>query len=705
MSDRELSCSNTAGQFMDRGRMNQNGVVQPLLTDLYQITMAYAYWKSGKTDDHAVFDLFFRTNPFHGEFTIFAGLDECLKFLDSFHYSDSDIEYLKQTLPEGTENDFFDYLGNLTAKDVTLYAIDEGTVAFPRVPIIKIEGPLIIVQLLETTLLTLVNYASLMATNAARYRMVAGKHVNLLEFGLRRAQGPDGGLSASKYSYVGGFDGTSNVLAGKLFNIPVKGTHAHAYITSFSGIGELKTRLLKHKTTGVTGDLLELAVQYRQALSQLLDVSTEESSEGELAAMVSYAIAFPDGFMALVDTYDVKSKKPKNDKNIENLKLSATKTKPNNRLATPPSKSIDVQKNQRQQQQKNVYNTKLTNGISPALHPSQMNGNASSECNALKRSHTNGNSNHKSGINGLKTANTTSTQLSPSSSPSSLSSNFNIRNICKENNSQSCQSPSSSVLPKYVEKSYRSGLLNFSAVALALNDLGYRAVGVRIDSGDLAYLSCLARETFERVGEHFKVPWFSKLTIVASNDINEDTILSLNEQGHKIDCFGIGTHLVTCQRQPALGCVYKLVEINGQPRIKLSQDVEKVTMPGHKNAYRLYSADGHALIDLLQKVTEPPPVVGQKVLCRHPFQESKRAYVIPSHVESLYKIYWQNGKICQPLSSLEQVRERVQMSLKTLRNDHKRTLNPTPYKVSVSDNLYNFIHDLWLQNAPIGELS
>lgn len=557
MSDRELSCSNTAGQFMDRGCMNQNGVVQPLLTDLYQITMAYAYWKSGKTDDHAVFDLFFRSNPFHGEFTIFAGLDECMKFLDTFHYSESDIEYLRQTLPDSIENEFFQYLGNLTAKEVILYAIDEGTVAFPRVPIIKVEGPLIIAQLLETTLLTLVNYASLMATNAARYRMVAGKHVNLLEFGLRRAQGPDGGLSASKYAYIGGFDGTSNVLAGKLFNIPVKGTHAHAYITSFSSIGELKTRLLKHKTTGVTGDLLEHAVLHRQSLATVLDVSTEESSEGELAAMVSYAIAFPDGFMALVDTYDVK----------------------------------------------------------------------------------------------------------------------------------------------------RSGLLNFCAVALALNDLGYQAVGIRIDSGDLAYLSCLARETFERVAERFKIPWFNKLTIVASNDINEDTILSLNEQGHKIDCFGIGTHLVTCQRQPALGCVYKLVEINGQARIKLSQDVEKVTMPGHKNAYRLYSADGHALIDLLQKVSEPPPAVGHKVLCRHPFQESKRAYVIPTHVESLYKIYWQNGKICQQLPTLEQVRERVQVSLKTLRNDHKRTLNPTPYKVSVSDNLYNFIHDLWLQNAPIGELS
>ncbi|KAL9922901.1 nicotinate phosphoribosyltransferase isoform X7 [Glossina fuscipes] len=556
MGDRETRC-NAGGQFMDRGRMNQNGVVQPLLTDLYQITMAYAYWKSGKTDDHSVFDLFFRSNPFHGEFTIFAGLDECLRFLESFHYSESDIEYLRRTLPEGTENEFFDYLGDLTAKDVTLHAIDEGTVAFPRVPIIKVEGPLIIAQLLETTLLTLVNYASLMATNAARYRMVAGKHVNLLEFGLRRAQGPDGGLSASKYSYTGGFDGTSNVLAGKLFNIPVKGTHAHAYITSFSGIEELKARLLKHKLTGVTGDLLELAIKYRQKLSTVLNVSMEESSEGELAAMVSYAIAFPDGFMALVDTYDVK----------------------------------------------------------------------------------------------------------------------------------------------------RSGLLNFCAVALALNDLGYQAVGIRIDSGDLAYLSCLARETFERVAERFKVQWFNKLTIVASNDINEETILSLNEQGHKIDCFGIGTHLVTCQRQPALGCVYKLVEINGQPRIKLSQDVEKVTMPGHKNAYRLYSSDGHALIDLLQKVSETPPEVGQKVLCRHPFQESKRAYVIPSRVEPLYKIYWQNGKITQKLPTLELVREKVQKSLKTLRNDHKRTLNPTPYKVSVSDNLYNFIHDLWLQNAPIGELS
>ncbi|KAH8263328.1 hypothetical protein KR044_007368 [Drosophila immigrans] len=669
MNDREMSC-NSGGQFMDRGRMNQNGVVQPLLTDLYQITMAYAYWKSGKTDDQAVFDLFFRNNPFHGEFTIFAGLEECLKFLDSFHYSQSDIDYLRQTLPEGIENEFFEYLGNLTAHDVTLYAIDEGTVAFPRVPIIKIEGPLIIVQLLETTLLTLVNYASLMATNAARYRMVAGKHVKLLEFGLRRAQGPDGGLSASKYSYTGGFDGTSNVLAGKLFNIPVKGTHAHAYITSFSSVGELKTRLLKHKQTGVMEDLLEHAIKHRQLLSHVLDVSTEESSEGELAAMVSYAIAFPDGFMALVDTYDVKSRDTEQITQVPNDTKSRTSSQLTNGAPLTPPTTPSSATNGHQQQH------------SPPAAIAKLNG------------HTNGLSKTVA-----KTAETepSVTDLSATTTSTTASVITTINNTSTSNGT--------AYLPKYVEKSFRSGLLNFSAVALALNDLGYHALGIRIDSGDLAYLSCLAREAFEKVAERFKVPWFNKLTIVASNDINEDTILSLNEQGHKIDCFGIGTHLVTCQRQPALGCVYKLVEINGQARIKLSQDVEKVTMPGNKNAYRLYSADGHALIDLLQKDSELPPAVGQKVLCRHPFQESKRAYVIPSHVESLYKIYWQSGKICQMLPTLEQVREKVQISLKTLRNDHKRTLNPTPYKVAVSDNLYNFIHDLWLQNAPIGELS
>ncbi|XP_047529168.1 nicotinate phosphoribosyltransferase isoform X1 [Vanessa atalanta] len=590
-----------------REMARQNGIVQPLLTDLYQITMAYAYWKSGKVNDTAVFDLFFRTNPFQGEFTIFAGLEECLKFLENFHYSDSDIEYLKQTLPATIEHEFYDYLKDLTCKDIKLSAIEEGSVVFPRVPLLRVEGPLIIAQLLETTLLTLVNFASLMATNAARYRMVAGKHVSLLEFGLRRAQGPDGGLSASKYAYVGGFDGTSNVLAGKMFNIPVKGTHAHSFVTSFSTLGDIHSGTLRHADTETQCDFLKMVLECRKRVSEILDVSPEEASDGELAALVSYAQAFPAGFLALVDTYDVKRY------NIQGL---------------------------------------------ASRHGQRTNGHSGYNSNC--------------GSNGRS-----------------------IRSLSAIRSARGYST---------FERTLRSGLLNFCAVAIALNTCGYRAVGIRIDSGDLAYLSVLARETFNQVAKELDLPWFAKLTIVASNDINEETILSLHEQGHSIDCFGIGTHLVTCQRQPALGCVYKLVEINGQPRIKLSQDVGKVTIPGHKEAYRLFGADGHALIDLLQRSTEPAPEVGQKVLCRHPFQESKRAYVIPSKVEHLYKVYWNAGKICTFPKPLVEVRERVQTSLRTLRQDIKRNLNPTPYKVAVSDNLYNFIHDLWLQNAPIGEL-
>jgi len=209
----------------------------------------------------------------------------------------------------------------------------------------------------------------------------------------------------------------------------------------------------------------------------------------------------------------------------------------------------------------------------------------------------------------------------------------------------------------------------------------------------------------ERVGKKYELEWFKSMVITASNDINEETILSLNEQGHKITCFGIGTHLVTCQRQPALGCVYKLVEVNGKPKIKLSQDVQKVTMPGPKIAFRLYSSDGHALIDLMMRPGEDPPEVGKRVLCRHPFEESKRAYVMPHKVEPLYKAVWKEGEAAADMPSLDEVREYVKESLRTLRQDHKRSLNPTPYKVGVSDDLYHFIHDLWLENAPIGELS
>jgi nicotinate phosphoribosyltransferase len=176
-------------------------------------------------------------------------------------------------------------------------------VVFPREPLLRIEGPLAIGQLLETTLLNLVNYPSLMATNAARMRLAAGPGKTLLEFGLRRAQGPDGALSATKYAYLGGFDGTSNVLGGRLTGISVKGTHAHAYVMCYTGLSEISTKFLR-SSDGVTEvDFVALVFdKIKRLMSHSVFVS--ETNEGELAAFISYAQAFPNGFLALVDTYD-----------------------------------------------------------------------------------------------------------------------------------------------------------------------------------------------------------------------------------------------------------------------------------------------------------------------------------------------------------------------------------------------------------------
>jgi nicotinate phosphoribosyltransferase len=203
---------------------------------------------------------------------------------------------------------------------------------------------------------------------------------------------------------------TSNVLAGKVYGIPVKGTHAHAFVSSYNNIDELVGRNLAVNPEAElrprpVADFLTACKTWQKTLADDLKILASESHSGELAAFASYAMAFPNSFTALIDTYDV----------------------------------------------------------------------------------------------------------------------------CK------------------------SGILNFCSVAFALNDFGYRAVGIRIDSGDLAYLSILIKDVFDHLASCYHLPWFSDLQIVASNDINEETILSLNEQGHKITCLGIGTHLVTCQKQPALG--------------------------------------------------------------------------------------------------------------------------------------------------------
>lgn len=178
------------------------------------------------------------------EFTVFAGLDEALRFISSYKFTEQNLMELKELFPNW-EPEFMDYLRSLNGSMVRVYAIKEGTVVFPRVPLVRIEGPLGICQLLETTLLVLINYASLVCTNAVRHRLAVGWSKILLEFGLRRAQGPDGAMSASKYSYMGGFNATSNLQAGVKWNFPLKGTHAHSFVSSFVGMEDLKITTLK----------------------------------------------------------------------------------------------------------------------------------------------------------------------------------------------------------------------------------------------------------------------------------------------------------------------------------------------------------------------------------------------------------------------------------------------------------------------------
>ncbi|PQO40470.1 nicotinate phosphoribosyltransferase [Bremerella cremea] len=241
-----------------------NELYQPplaLLTDLYQLTMAYGYWKLGRADQHAVFHLFFRKPPFRGGYAVAAGLEQALQYLERFRFEQSDLDYLGSlTGNDGAplfEQAFLDYLGQ-TKLSVDVDAVQEGTVTFGQEPLLRVRGPILQCQLLETPLLNLINFQTLIATKSARIATAAGDDP-ILEFGLRRAQGIDGALSASRAAYIGGSTATSNVLAGKMFGIPVKGTHAHSWVMSF---------------------------------------------DTEAEAFAQYAAAMPNNCVFLVDTYD-----------------------------------------------------------------------------------------------------------------------------------------------------------------------------------------------------------------------------------------------------------------------------------------------------------------------------------------------------------------------------------------------------------------
>jgi nicotinate phosphoribosyltransferase len=225
-----------------------------LLTDLYQLTMAYGYWKSGKAEQEAVFNLYFRKHPFQGGYTVACGLSSVIDYLNEYRVDESDLDYIASL--EGSdgkplfEPGFLDYLRSMELK-CSIDAVPEGTVVFPNEPLLRVQGPILQCQLLETPLLNLINFQSLIATKASRMRLVAKDDV-LLEFGLRRAQGPDGGMTASRAAYIGGADATSNILAGKLYGIPIKGTHAHSWVMSFDTELESFETYARHMPNNVT---------------------------------------------------------------------------------------------------------------------------------------------------------------------------------------------------------------------------------------------------------------------------------------------------------------------------------------------------------------------------------------------------------------------------------------------------------------------
>ncbi len=206
-----------------------------LLTDLYQITMSYGYWKNGLADHEAVFNLFFRKSPFKGSYAIAAGLEQAVELIKGLKFNQADLDYLASlTGNDGKalfETGFLDYLRD-TPFEIDVDAIPEGTVAFPHEPLIRLKGPIIPCQLLETSLLTVINFQTLIATKSSRVCRACGDDL-VLEFGLRRAQGIDGGISASRAAYIGGCHASSNVMAGRLLDIPIKGTHAHAWVMMF----------------------------------------------------------------------------------------------------------------------------------------------------------------------------------------------------------------------------------------------------------------------------------------------------------------------------------------------------------------------------------------------------------------------------------------------------------------------------------------
>ena len=467
-----------------------------LLTDFYQLTMAQGYCEKGKTEK-AVFDLFYRNNPSDNGYAVFAGLEQIIEFVENLEFKEDDIEYLRT---QGFNEKFLDYLKDFEFTG-DIYSVPEGSVVFPKEPLLKVEAPILQAQLLETPLLNFINHQALIATKAARINEAAqGK--NVLEFGLRRAHGPDAGIYGARAAVIGGCSGTSNVLTGKKFGVQVSGTHAHSWVMSF---------------------------------------------DSELEAFRTYASNFPDSAILLVDTYDT-----------------------------------------------------LKSGVP----------------NAIK------------------------------------------------------------VFKEMKEKGVNSDLF-----------------GIRLDSGDLAYLSKEARKMLDQAG-------LEDAVIVASNNLDEDIITSLNLQGAEIDLYGVGTKLITSYDCPAFGAVYKMSEYNGQPKIKLSDNIEKMTNPGDKKLLRIYDKNtGEIRADLI--ALEKEEINADRSLVLFDARDTWKTttlkegnYWIREMMEPIFK----NGKLVYESPEVAEIKKYAEREKESLGAEYKRLTNPHIMKVDLSDKLYNLKQKLIKEN-------
>ena len=473
-----------------------NGRNLTLLTDMYELTMMQGYFKNAHANVDVIFDMFYRRNPDGNGFAICCGLEQVIDYVENLRFNKDDIDYLSSL---GIfDGDFLDYLADFRFTG-DIYAIPEGRVMFPKEPIVKVKAPIMQAQLVETAILNIINHQSLIATKAARV-VHAAEGDGVMEFGLRRAQGPDAGIYGARAAVIAGCIGTSNVLAGKMFGVPVLGTHAHSWIMSFPD---------------------------------------------ELTAFREYARIYPDQCILLADTYDT----------------------------------------------------------------------------------------------------------------------------------------------------LKSGVPNAIKVFTEMREQGIRlkSYGIRLDSGDLAYLSKKAKKMFEDAGFH-------DVTIAASNDLDENLISSLKLQGATINSWGVGTNLITSKDSPSFGGVYKLSAIQDPetesfiPKIKISENSEKITNPGDKVIYRIYDRDSGKLFADLIALKDESYDENQDLLLFDPVETWKKTLMKAGEYEMeplLIPVFKDGECVYKDRPSVMELQDICRKDLDRLWDEAKRLVNPHHVHVDLSRKLWD----------------